>query len=58
MRTIKLKVQNILDRERMVTALANSEFKVWVKHEHKHGSVEDEHFVCFEVHKECVDDNA
>jgi hypothetical protein len=51
-KTIKLKIQCALDRNAMVTALANSGYKVWVEKEpiDKHFSWKgSDYYVCFEL---------
>jgi hypothetical protein len=50
MKTIRLNIQNYDDREKMVTALANSGYHVWVeKVEPDYRAIPDNlYYVCFE----------
>lgn len=47
--TIKVLVQGYTDREKMITALANSGYPVWVEEETKHHCTASRCFVCFET---------
>lgn len=53
MKTIKLNIQSYDDRQKMVTALANSGYHVWVDREvDSWAAPRDLYYVCFEIGEE------
>ena len=49
-RIIRLKINTYTDREKIVQALANSGYKVWV-HEKKRQILGDDFYVCFHLRR-------
>jgi hypothetical protein len=48
MKIIKLKINAYVDRERIITALANSGYHVWVEEMINDNNYRRDFFVCFE----------
>jgi len=48
MNVVKLKIKAYVDRERIITALANSGYHVWVEEVKDDFTYQTTYFVCFE----------